>query len=88
MSIVKYQVFIRNWYRKDHRGHLVPCPGKKKVIRNGLTIDEARRLCNEYNSSNDPDHYQEKQNLPVFKPHKNGINNTSRSTERVRSTSR
>ena len=54
MSVVKYQVYIRNWYRKDHRGHLVPCPGKKKVIRNGLTIDEARRLCNEYNSSTDP----------------------------------
>lgn len=50
----KYRTFIRTWWKKDAKGNLVPGPGRKTPVRNNLTMDEARKMCTEYNNSNDP----------------------------------
>lgn len=49
-----YNVFIRNWWVKDAQGNLRPKPGKKKTIRRGVSLEEARRICGDYNRNNDP----------------------------------
>ena len=49
-----YTVFIRNWWAKDGKGNLYPHTGRKKTVRRGLSIEEARKMCTEYNNSNDP----------------------------------
>ena len=50
-----YEVFIRNWWRKDSKGNLIPDPTADKELLNYCdTEDEARSLCKEYNSENEP----------------------------------
>lgn len=51
---MNYTVFVRTWWRKGPNNTLIPGPGRKKVLRRGLTEEEARRMCEEYNRNNDP----------------------------------
>jgi hypothetical protein len=49
-----YTVFVRNWYRREN-GKIVPAYGARKTtLEKGLTYDEARRLCENYNSTHKP----------------------------------
>ncbi len=49
-----YNVFVRNWWRRE-RGVLVPnSGGRKKFIRRDLTHAEARQMCQEYNRTHKP----------------------------------
>ena len=53
----KYKVFVRNWWKvnKDWPNGLEPDPtARKKVIARGLTEDEAREYCQQYNRNNNP----------------------------------
>ncbi len=50
-----YTVFIRNWWRKDSNGTLVPnSGGRKTYFATANTQDEARAICKEYNDSHAP----------------------------------
>ena len=50
-----FLVFIKNWWRKDGNGNLVPNSGGRRTIHEtGLTYDEARRCCKEYNRTHKP----------------------------------
>ena len=51
-----YKVFIRNWWRKDEKGNLVPDPGARKTTyASGLdTEEEARAICKRYNETHKP----------------------------------
>lgn len=51
-----YQTFIRTWYRrnKDYPNGLEPHPGRKSIVRKHLTMEEARRMCEQYNNDNYP----------------------------------
>lgn len=52
-------VFLRNWWKVNKNGNwpnnLEPnSDGKKTIIRKGLTVEEAREFCREYNATHDP----------------------------------
>lgn len=49
-----YRTFIRTWWKKDANGKLIPHPGRKTPVRSNLTAEEARKMCTDYNNSNDP----------------------------------
>lgn len=51
-----YKVFTRTWWKrnKNYPGGLEPYLGRKTTIRRGLTREEARRFCENYNASNTP----------------------------------
>ena len=50
-----YRVFVRNWWRKDHRGNLVPnSGGRKTTLRRVPTAKEAREMCKRYNETHKP----------------------------------
>jgi hypothetical protein len=51
--MTQYRTFIRTWYKRVN-GQLVPHAGRKKIIDTGLTYDEARRACKNYNDTNNP----------------------------------
>ena len=49
-----YKVFIRNWWRMEN-GQRVPDPGARKYTLDYVnTEEEARELCEEYNSTHNP----------------------------------
>jgi hypothetical protein len=49
-----YEVFVRDWWRVE-RGRLVPNPGAdEEQLGAGLSYEEAREMCDEYNSTHDP----------------------------------
>lgn len=52
-----YTVFIRNWWKRNPafpRG-LEPDPlARKTTLRRGLTEEEARQYCNEWNATHEP----------------------------------
>lgn len=51
-----YIVFTRTWWKTNpnYPNGLEPNLGRKKVLRRGLTRDEARQMCTEWNSNNNP----------------------------------
>jgi hypothetical protein len=53
-----YNVFVRTWYKetkdKQWPGGLEPHLGRKTMLRQRVTFEEARKICEEYNSSNNP----------------------------------
>ena len=50
-----YEVFVRDWWRYDANGQLVPYPGAPET-RLGYAADEeqAREACRRYNEMNEP----------------------------------
>ena len=62
-----YTVFVRDWWREAGKGeagwpnNLVPFSGApREVLAEGLTWSEARAMCEEYNSENEPGRYSRK----------------------------
>lgn len=50
-----YTVFVRNWWKKDRNGDLVPDPlANKSVKKTGLTLEEAQKYCKEWNETHNP----------------------------------
>lgn len=50
-----YQIFVRSWYKKDPvTKKMVPHMGRKTTIDYAKTIEEARKICEEYNNSHNP----------------------------------
>lgn len=51
-----YNVFVRNWWKLNPSWPqgIEPCPGRKRYLERGLTYSEARRLCDNYNSTHKP----------------------------------
>lgn len=51
-----YQVFIRNWWTEnpDYPNGLEPRPGRKTIIDEVSTIEEAREIAQDYNATHDP----------------------------------
>lgn len=51
-----YNVFVRDWWRYDAAGRLVPNPGARKyTIERGLASEsEAREIAQEYNRTHSP----------------------------------
>jgi hypothetical protein len=62
----KIHVFHRTWWRpatpEDGQwpNNLVPCPGEKHTIDFVNTIEEAQRICHEYNTENNPGEMSDK----------------------------
>ena len=57
--MITYQVFVRNWWRRDRCSdgtrQLVPDPGARKTfLARGLTEGEARLMCHTYNLAHEP----------------------------------
>ncbi len=51
----KYTCFVRNWWYRGTDGKLHPHPGARKTtVRRGLTYNEARQFCQEYNATHNP----------------------------------
>lgn len=51
-----YNVFTRNWWKRNPAwpGGREPHPGRKKYIRRGVSLAEARGVCELYNSVHKP----------------------------------
>lgn len=49
----KYNVFVRNWYRREG-GRIVPGAGRKSYLARKVDGATARRYCDEYNSTHKP----------------------------------
>lgn len=50
-----YRVFVRNWWRRDERGQLVPDPGARKTtLARGCTEEEARAICRRHAAEHAP----------------------------------
>jgi hypothetical protein len=52
-DVALYNVFVRNWYRRES-GRIVPGAGRKTYLERKVTYAEARRLCEQYNSTHEP----------------------------------
>lgn len=54
----KCTVFTRTWWKVNTDGqwpnNLEPSMGRKKILRRGLTEEEARKMCDEWNANNNP----------------------------------
>ena len=56
-----YKVFVRNWWRLDNLGKLVPDPSARKTTLDyAESEDEARRMCKEYNDTHNPGKFSRK----------------------------
>lgn len=50
-----YTVFVRNWWRKDARGNLVPnSGGRRTILARNVSEDEARAMCKDWNATHKP----------------------------------
>lgn len=49
-----YNVFVRNWWRRDEHGRKVPGAGRKTYLRKHITYDDARSIAQQYNATHDP----------------------------------
>jgi hypothetical protein len=52
----KYNVFVRNWWRRNPSwpGGREPGAGRKTYLNRGVSWADARRICQEYNETHDP----------------------------------
>lgn len=49
-----YRTFIRDWWKRDIHGKLVPYhDAPKQYVKGRLSESEAREMCKEYNSEHD-----------------------------------
>ncbi len=48
-----YNVFVRNWYRRE-AGRIVPGAGRKTYLERNVSGERARAICAEYNSTHKP----------------------------------
>jgi len=49
------KVFVRDWWKKDAQGNVVPAPGARETkLCHVDTADEARAECKAYNDSHEP----------------------------------
>ena len=57
-----YNVFVRTWWKSnpDWPQGLEPCPGRKRVIRRKVSREEARQICQEWNTLNKPGRFSRK----------------------------
>lgn len=52
---MSYTVFVRNWWRKDENGRLVPNPGARRTWLTKVdTYEQAIAACDYYNSTHKP----------------------------------
>lgn len=50
-----FDVFVRDWWRKDEHGKIVPYPGApKRYIARGVSEEEAREMCADYRANHEP----------------------------------
>lgn len=51
-----YRAFTRTWWRNNPSwpNGLEPCPGRRHVIARNLSWEEAREVCQRYNSTHKP----------------------------------
>lgn len=49
-----YQVFVRNWWKSDGKGGLIPGPGRKTILGYVNSEQDARSACKEYNDTHEP----------------------------------
>lgn len=50
-----YDVFVRDWWRKDEHGRIVPYPGAPRVyLAHGVTEEEARERCAIHRADHEP----------------------------------
>lgn len=56
MSADRYNVFHRTWWRRNPSwpDGREPGAGRKTYLRRGVTLEEARQLCAEYNRTHNP----------------------------------
>lgn len=53
--MLTYKVFVRNWWRRDAAGKLVPDPGAREhTLATRLSEAEARAMCEEYRRTHGP----------------------------------
>jgi hypothetical protein len=54
-SAVTYRVFVRDWWRRDESGRIVPYSGApKRTLARRCTEQEARDLCEAYARTHKP----------------------------------
>jgi hypothetical protein len=59
---MKYNVFHRTWWKENpgwYRG-MEPQMGKKHYLAHGVSYDEARKLCADYNETHAPGRLSDK----------------------------
>lgn len=50
-----YKVFVRNWWKRDASGRLVPdTTARKHTLATRLSETEAREMCAEYRRTHEP----------------------------------
>ena len=51
-----YNVFHRTWWKanKSYPGGREPGAGRKTYLRRGVTYDDARAICKQYNDTHEP----------------------------------
>ena len=51
-----YNVFVRNWWRRNpsYPGGREPGAGRKTYMARGVSEERARQLCQEYNATHEP----------------------------------
>jgi hypothetical protein len=50
-----FDVFVRNWWRRNEYGQLVPHPkARKTYLARHVTYDDARLICSDYNTTHRP----------------------------------
>ena len=59
---MSYKVFVRDWWRDNPSwpNGLEPDAGKKTILGNVRTKDEAIRMCRKYNATHKPGRYLRK----------------------------
>ncbi len=51
----KFNVFVRDWWRKNELGGIVPYPGApRRYLARRVSQDVARQICAEYNAEHKP----------------------------------
>lgn len=55
-----YDVFVRDWWKLDELGRLVPHLGPREYLAHGVSYAEAHEMCREYNDSHDPGPFSRK----------------------------
>lgn len=54
-TAVSYRVFVRDWWRKDEFGRVVPYSGApKRTLARNCTEEEAREICQQHAATHSP----------------------------------